>query len=261
MIYAKPTENLTGVCVEGEFQDFYELVDSIYSMTGPEDSYDDPYWGVKNRLLGVCYDIRHAYQGDREILFADNNVTPELQKWHGKVLPKENVHYSVNILFPEAVFVALSVEEMFAFCRENYEIYKNDELFQRNIGLHDYIKDQALIKLFSGAVLKALGDVIGPEGFKSIYKEIERAKSPYNFEHTYFDYITYYVDKCNLEYLKTDPAKRPDKIRNIAKRFVKPPESYFKLKRDFEYSAKIEHCSIYELAAPEFENYPEEIVW
>lgn len=24
-------------------------------------------------------------------------------------------------------------------------------------------------------------------------KEIERAKSPYNFEHTYFDYITYYV--------------------------------------------------------------------
>ena len=30
MILAKPTENLTGVTVEGSFDDFYELTDSIF---------------------------------------------------------------------------------------------------------------------------------------------------------------------------------------------------------------------------------------
>ncbi len=82
MIYAKPTENLTGICLEGEYLDFYEIVESIYRMTGLEDDYYDPYWGVKNRLLGMCYDIRHAYQGDREVTFVDNGVNDALEKWH-----------------------------------------------------------------------------------------------------------------------------------------------------------------------------------
>lgn len=50
------------------------LTDSIYRMTGFEERYDDFYWGVKNRLLAVCYDIRHAYMGDREVKLVDNGV-------------------------------------------------------------------------------------------------------------------------------------------------------------------------------------------
>ena len=60
MITARPTEHLTGIIIEGEYEDFYELVDGIYRMTGLEEDYDDLYWSVKNRLLGLCYDIRHA---------------------------------------------------------------------------------------------------------------------------------------------------------------------------------------------------------
>lgn len=67
MISAVPTENLTGVTIEGDFDDFYEIVESIYRMTGFEEDYDDRYWGVKNRLLGICYDMRHACMGDRDI--------------------------------------------------------------------------------------------------------------------------------------------------------------------------------------------------
>lgn len=61
MISAKPTEHLAGTTLEGKFQDFYEIVESIYRMTGLEEDYDDDYWGVKKRLLGICYDVCHAY--------------------------------------------------------------------------------------------------------------------------------------------------------------------------------------------------------
>ena len=63
MISGKATENLTGSSIEGNFNDFYELVGSIYRMVGFQNGYDDDYWGVKNRLLGLCYDIRHASMG------------------------------------------------------------------------------------------------------------------------------------------------------------------------------------------------------
>lgn len=58
MLTAKPTEKFIGVSKEGSYDDLYELVESIYRMTGLEDEHADLYWSVKNRLLGVCY-VRH----------------------------------------------------------------------------------------------------------------------------------------------------------------------------------------------------------
>ena len=82
MITATPTEHLNGIMLEGEYDDFSELVDCIYRMTGLKDDYNDLYWSVKNRLLGMCYDIRHAYQGDRHVKLVDSGADEELMKWH-----------------------------------------------------------------------------------------------------------------------------------------------------------------------------------
>ena len=120
MITATPTEHLNGIMLEGEYDDFSELVDCIYRMTGLKDDYNDPYWSVKNRLLGMCYDIRHAYQGDRHVKLVDSGADEELMKWHSMILPKQNVHFSVEILFPEAVFVALSVPELYIMSYSYY---------------------------------------------------------------------------------------------------------------------------------------------
>ncbi len=60
MIIIKPTENLTGITIQGDYNDFYELVESIYRLTAADEDTTNPYYGVKNRLLGMCYDIRHA---------------------------------------------------------------------------------------------------------------------------------------------------------------------------------------------------------
>ena len=61
------------------------------------------YYAVKNMLLSVCYEIRHAFMGYRDVKKVDNGVHDEMMKWHSMKMPKTEVHFSVNLLFPEAL--------------------------------------------------------------------------------------------------------------------------------------------------------------
>ena len=60
--------------------------------------------------------------------------------------------------------------------------------------------------------------------------------------------------------MKTEPEKRKDKLRNIAKRLMQQPEAYRNMKRNLEYAAKRYACSLHEIEDPKLE-YPEEIEW
>lgn len=60
-----------------------------------------------------------------------------------------------------------------------------------------------------------------------------------------------YVDKCNIEYLKTAQEKRKDKFRNIIKRFMQQPDAYKNMKRELENSAKPYGRSFHEPHGPE----------
>ena len=261
MISAKPTEHLTGVIIEGEYEDFYEMVESIYRMTGLEEDYNDLYWSVKNRLLGICYDIRHAFQGDRNVKLVDNGANDELMKWHAMVMPQQNLHYSVEVLFPEALFVAFSVSELYlpssVYYGERARKHQKKEEHPREFvdKYADYIRDKAMLDMLSSVILAALADVIGDEDFEKVLRQ--RGKT-YGFE--YKDYAAQYVDKCNIEYLKTAPEKRKDKLRNIARRLLKKPDSYRNLLSGLESAAKRYGCSIHELDDPDLE-YPEAIDW
>ena len=262
MITAKPTEHLTGITLEGEFEDFYEIVESIYRITGLEEDYNDLYWSVKNRLLGICYDIRHAYMGDRNVKLTENGVHEEMMKWHSMILPKQNVHFSVEIMFPEAVFVALSVPEMYLLSGGYYgnrarKVHKNDpdaDILVRDYA--DYIRDKAILDILCSVILSAYAEVVGDEELEKLLHQ----KELHNYGNGYVHYATQYVDKCNIEYLKTAPEKRKDKLRNIAKRLADKPAAYNKMQRDLEYSAREYHCSIHELQDPSLE-YPEDFEW
>ena len=258
MISAKATENLAGITLEGDYDDLHEIVKSIYRMTGLEEDYEDDYWSVKNRLLGVCYDIRHAFMGDREVKLVDNGVHEEIMKWHSMILPRQEVHFSVNILFPEAVFVALSVSEIYAQSRQYYgkrskKQQENEEFPSEKYSY--YVRDKAVLDTLSAVILGALAEVIGDDELEKLFK-----LRGHQYGDIFFDYATQYVDKCNIEYLKTAPEKRKDKLRNIAKRFVQQPDAYKNMKRDLEYSAKQYGCSFHELHDSKME-YPEEIEW
>lgn len=255
MLQTKPTEQFTGITIQGDHNDFYELVESIYRMTGLEEETMDFYYGVKNRLLGICYDIRHAFMGDRDIVLEDNGMNKELMKWHEKITPTQNVYYSVNILFPEAIFVAASVPRMYIFSSRYYGIgSKRTDMDMPPIPYSDYIRDKANLDVLCAGIWQALGEVIGDEELEKIMQLLQRT------DESYIHYATHYIDKCNIELLKTDVEKRKDKLRNIAKRIVKKPQAYKNMEEDLKYWANEYKTTIYELEDPRIE-YPEEFEW
>ena len=113
MITIKNTPNLTGVTISGDVDDLYNLVEAFHEITINEYSEKHhQYIDISTRVLGLCYDIRHAYQGDREVKFVDNNMTEEKMKWHSIITPKSNVYYSCNYLYPEMFFVMLALNAL-----------------------------------------------------------------------------------------------------------------------------------------------------
>jgi hypothetical protein len=255
MLQSKPTEHLMGITILGDYNDFSELVDSIYRITGPEEGSADGYYGVQNRLLGLCYDIRHAYQGDRDVVLVDNNMDKNKMKWHEMITPEQNVYYSVEVMFPEAIFIAASVPEMY-LCADRYYGSRADKL-----GTHipptlfsNLMRDKANLDVLCSVIWQALGKVIGDD-------ELEKVIHSYHLSRdSYIGYATQYIDKCNIELYKTPVDKRKDKLRNIAKRIVKKPQAYFSMEQNLKYWAKEYKTSIYELKDPRLE-YPEEMEW
>ena len=177
------------------------------------------------------------------------------------IIPLQNLHYSVEVIFPEALFVAFSVSELYLLSAVYYgnrarKHQKKDEHPKNFVDKYaDYIKDQAMLNMLASVILSAFADVIGDEDFEKVLSL--RGKS-YGYE--YDHYATQYVDKCNIEYLKTAPEKRKDKLRNIGKRLLKKPDAYRNLLRCLESSAKRHGCSMHELLDPNLE-YPETIEW
>lgn len=258
MIKVKPTENLTGVTIQGDFNDFYELVESIHRITGVDEDRSEIYYGVKHRLLGICYEIRHAFMGDREIILEENGMCESIMKWHEMITPTKNVYYSVNVLFPEAIFMAASVPKMDFFSSIYYGMYRRkridkDKSYSAML-YAEYIRDKANLEMLCAGVWQAVGEVIGDEELEKLFQMIQRTDESYMY------YVTHYIDKCNIELLKTDVEKRRDKIRNIAKRIVKKPQAYTNMEKDLKFWAKEYNTSIYELEDMRIE-YPDDFDW
>ena len=113
MIKIKSTPNLTGVKITGDFYDFYELVEAFYDITINEfDEKHSEYIDISTRLLGLSYDIRHAYQGDRDIEIIENGMTRDIMKLHERIVPDKNLYYSCNYLYPEMFYCMIAINNL-----------------------------------------------------------------------------------------------------------------------------------------------------
>ncbi|WP_249028571.1 DUF6904 family protein [Tannockella kyphosi] len=251
MISVIPTKNLLGVTIQGDYGDFYQLTRSIHNLSGYDAEDDLRTYGVMMRLLGLCYDIRHAYQGDRNVLFVDNNMYPELQDFHDITCSDKNAYFSVEVFFPEIIFLACSVPTLYRFCKENYG--KAMDVLPA-VPLTQYYLDVANLNFLFASVWQAIGEVIGEEDVMKIRRSYDKNPEDYTL------YTTQFVDKCNIEYYKTNVSKRKDKLRIITKRIVSKTGIYYDMEENFEYWAEKYKTSIYELSDPKLE-YPEEVEW
>lgn len=103
-------------------------------------------------------------------------------------------------------------------------------------------------------IWQALGEAIDDEELEKLIQLMQRA------DESFIYYATHYIDKCNIELLKTVVEKRKDKLRNIAKRIVKKPQAYMNMEAELRYWEKEYKTTIYELHDPNVE-YPDDFEW
>ena len=88
MLTVKATPNLYGVTLRGDYDDLNSLYDSLYDyLEFYNDSHEEFPDHEYEYLLSLNYDIRHCYQGDRNVEKAEDGHT----------------YYSVEILYPPSM--------------------------------------------------------------------------------------------------------------------------------------------------------------
>ncbi len=120
----------------------------------------------------------------------------------------------MNILYPEAIFLALAVPDMFVYSKGYYG--KRDQYNQEYKMINsysNYFKDKALLSLFILKYLPITEEVIGSDEFNKLYSLINKENPDY------VDYVTLYIDQCNLDLIKTQIVQRKDKLIDITRNF------------------------------------------
>ncbi|HQB31918.1 MAG TPA: hypothetical protein PLI19_01175 [Erysipelotrichaceae bacterium] len=257
MIIVEPTKNLTGVTVQGDYYDFSELAESIYRMTLIKESLEDYHYGLKSRLQATYFDMRLISNTDRKVILKENKLAKKELEALNLAASAKNVYYSVNILFPEAIFFAAAVPRLYLNASLSYGLAGKRRMeydFSPAFKYADYLKDEANLNLLCAGIWQALGKVIGDEELQELIRLRTRVRE------TYFNYVTNYIDKLNLELIKTDVSKRNEKIKDIAKRIIEKSKDYLKLEEDYRSEAEKRGKSIYDLYNPDFQG-PKESEW
>lgn len=239
MLSIQPTEHLTGARISGDFWDIDELVNAIYHVIGDENRYYD-YQGARNRLLQVCLDLRHATKGERHIEFVLNGIHKGISRKQELLLPEKNVYFAVEILMPELIFSALSLND---FISLHKEVIDNSEW-------NEHI---ATIRKFQAQIADCLEELMEAEQY-TLFIATLHAKSP-----IYFRYATQYVDVLNIEYLSLSKEERAQHLTAYAQRLLMEDEQYQVLKDQLLQVTSKSKRSLHEI--PLTIKYPEEIIW
>jgi len=150
MVSVEKARDRNGVLLKGDFFDFDRLYFAILKFTGFHGMEDKCTFtgceAVCESLLGLCYELRHAWQGDRDIvqmyngihdywfddytehkIYANNNLyvldddeydnnddEPTMDDFSPRFLRKDfptandqNMYFSILLTFPEAIFYVL----------------------------------------------------------------------------------------------------------------------------------------------------------
>ena len=157
----------------------------------------------------------------------------------------------MNILYPEAIFVALAVPDMFVYSKGYYG--KRDQYNQEYKMINsysNYFKDKALLSLLSSSIYQSLEEVIGSDEFNKLYSLINKENPDY------VDYVTLYIDQCNLDLIKTQIVQRKDKLIDITRNFIKKNKEYKNIEKRIKAYAHKHQISIDQIEDVNIE-YPE----
>ncbi|NMD71562.1 hypothetical protein HHO41_14765 [Bacillus sp. DNRA2] len=249
MIQVKNTQHYTGVTVSGDLYDFEALYDSLHVIVGDEWEWEE-YEGARLRVLGVCYDIRHALMGHRDVMFVENGLDQDKMKYLSVVANDKNIYLTCNVLWPEVLFVQIALND---FIR----MYAKKQAKGNYNALTDYrtIWDStiATVRNFQAAIANCIKETI-PE--TSINRVLKLMNHDYSWSD---DYATQYLDELNCKFINMDVEKRQKSITVMAKRIAEKGREYQEVKGAVLETARKYNCSMTEIEIST--EYPEIIEW
>jgi hypothetical protein len=223
--------------------DLEALYHALHTIIGEET--EDRFARYKNtryRILALCYEIRHAIMGDRELQFVENGMQPDTMKRHAVITHNKNVYMSFQVLWPEALFTMLLLNDY----TNDYEKNKQRQLF--------WDRSIATVRMYQTAIAACLTSLLNEANYK---RTMNLMNDRYSW---YGDYCTQYVDLLNVRFVKMDPEKRLKNISVMAKRLVEKPAEYTTLQSEVEASARHHGCSVLDITLKDTE-IPEGMDW
>lgn len=181
MIKIKNTPHLLGITVSGDYDDLHSLYEALsrypeFFQKNNPDSY--PYEKYEY-LLSLNYDIRHAMQGDRQILCEEHYLSSllgvsswddlddedeEEKKKAAKLRRKYgegNLYYSVEFLYPLVFYYLSTLEHIVRYPCLNRWFDQPDNEFPYSRLTAGY--DRAQILLFVEGLWQNLADLLGED--------------------------------------------------------------------------------------------------
>lgn len=166
MLKIKTTPNLYGVTLMGDYAGLNSLYDSLYDyLEFYNDSHEEFPDHEYEYLLSLNYDIRHCYQGDRNI---------EKDEGGNKI-------YSVEILYPLIFHYMITFENILdEEPEESWLDAKNDigEKWSERYSLFDARKDMAAIRYLTSLFWMNTRELLGKDTAETIFNYYESVEYP-----------------------------------------------------------------------------------
>ena len=194
MLKIENTPNLAGIRIIGDYHDLNALYDAISRYTelfytnainqmeqqSKDEKWDEEeksffihyYSDIHDCILGLNYDIRHAWQGDRNYEYVDNNAEGigQLAECIYEVDHDEldntretgangNLYFSVEILYPWVLYYLQCFNVM---TDTFYSEEDRSRLYNPYTEL-EYRKDTSIIEYFSYSVWECLSEILGDQ--------------------------------------------------------------------------------------------------
>ncbi|MCD5414341.1 MAG: hypothetical protein LR001_04955 [Clostridiales bacterium] len=246
MLIIKNTANSLGVSIAGDYNDFEQLYNALHNIVG-EEEYGN-YEGSRLRVLGLCHDIRHAMQGDREYEMVSNGIDEEIMKFNSRIMPINNVYLKINSFWPEILYIQMVLNDFVTLYIQEQGGFKRSssfrEIWDRNI---------STVRNLQASVNECIKETIPKAKYNRIIYNMT------SIHNSFRGYATQYLDELNLKFINMSPQKRKDNISIMAKRLFEQGEEYKRLKKDLIMASKKHDCSVLQLMIDL--NYPEEVKW
>ncbi|ADG81771.1 DUF6904 family protein [Thermincola potens] len=249
MIFVKNTPNNTGVAIYGDYMDFENLYEALHTVVGTEGEFTE-FEAARIRVLGVCYDIRHALMGNREIEFVDNGMDDEKKRRMSVLASDKNVYLKIYVLWPEMLFVTMALNDFIRlYGRKRAKKSYDFMLDKQNI----WDESIAMVRVFQAAIMKCIKDTVSNHSFR-------RMMNLMNKDYTWLEGYTWqYLDILNCRFIDMEPEKRLKSISTMAKKIAECGEEYMRVKADVIAAAR--QYNTYEDNIRPPVDYPEDFEW